>query len=257
MTSAIYFFDLGNTRCKFWRVEAGQVTDRYAAAHGGYPERIISMLPSNFHDGPQRVCGISVMGDTVDEAFIVAVKARWGVGADFARVSERFGELVNGYSESPSRLGIDRWMGLIAAAAERDACCVVSCGTAITIDVVERMQHKGGYILPGLGMMRELLGQGTRRVQVARQEFQAVPALGVSTVAAVCNGALAAVVALIERTATDHAADRVLLTGGDARVVGAWLTGQVQLDPDLLLAGMMRYFDVNWSPPAEGSAVGG
>lgn len=255
--SVIYFFDLGNTRGKFWRVEEGGIARHHAAVHFGSPAQLLPGLPEVFNEAPSRVCGISVLGDSSDATFASAVRAKWGVGTEFAGVSPQFGLLINGYQEAPERLGIDRWMALIAAASERDACCVISCGTAITIDVVDHMQHKGGYILPGLDLMRESLGQGTRRVQVRYPDIQVDTALGRSTATAVCNGALAAVVSLIDRTVCDYSADRILLTGGDAPLVGAHLAGSCQLEPDLLLAGMMRYFDVNKSPPEEGSAVGG
>ena len=48
---------------------------------------------------------------------------------------------------------------------------VVDAGSAITIDLIgPQGVHLGGYISPGLRLMREALWQGTAKVQVDRVE---------------------------------------------------------------------------------------
>lgn len=246
-----YFFDLGNTRGKFWRVRAGQVEAHVALPHRGNPSAVLSELSEAFNERPGRICGVSVLGGNKDREFAVAARARWGCEPEFAVSGASFGALTNAYREAPDRLGVDRWMGLIAAAGECDAVCVVGCGTAITIDVLQGVSHRGGYILPGLELMQSALHAGTQRVRVDRSPAPAIVP-GDSTAAAVRNGALAAVVALVERTAKDAGAGVVLLTGGDAPIVAEFLTCPCRVEPELLLKGMMRYFDDRRGPPPEG-----
>ena len=73
----------------------------------------------------------------------------------------------NAYS-NPSQLGVDRWLGIVAAWNScRSACVVVDAGTALTIDVIDlEGTHLGGYIVPGLRAMRHSLSDKTRDVKV-------------------------------------------------------------------------------------------
>ncbi len=74
--------------------------------------------------------------------------------------------VVNGYEE-PGRLGVDRWMGALAGYQLAGGCCAVDCGSAITIDfVLPGGQHLGGFIIPGLRLMKESLKLGTRNVAI-------------------------------------------------------------------------------------------
>lgn len=144
-------------------------------------------------------------------------------------------------------------MGLIALAGDCDALCVVGCGTAVTIDVVMDGQHQGGYILPGLGLMESCLLQGTQRVRFEEAPLRSV-GLGTDTATAVRNGALAAIVALVERVVADHGLNRLVLTGGDATAIAGATSHPSEVRADLLLEGLMRYFEelpdagYGWAP---------
>lgn len=241
MTPPVYFFDLGNTRAKFWRCEGGRTKSHWAAAHDGHPELLLRMAPPEFREAAGGVFGMSVLGKDADDRFAAGVLAQWGCLPEFATAGPSFRGLINAYAEDPSRLGIDRWMGLIGAARDCDALCVVGCGTAITIDVVRAGSHKGGYILPGLRLMQDALLGGTRRVRFDDSAPYSL-ALGVSTGGAVRNAAVAAVVALVERVVRDEAIGKLVLTGGDADVLASLLSISCEVDPGLLLKGLMRYF---------------
>lgn len=251
MTSLLYYFDLGNTRCKFWRVRDGRIEAHVGLAHGGDPAGILAGLGGEFASAPARICGVSVLGAGPDQAFATVVRGRWALEPEFAVAEASFRGLVNAYQDKPGQLGVDRWMGLIAAVGECEALCVVSCGTAVTIDVLAGLQHMGGYILPGLALMQEALHQGTRRVRVMDSPDPS-PRPGTNTDAAVRNGALAAVVALVDRVAAEVGATRVVLTGGDALRIAPHLHSPQRVEAELLLKGMMRYFDDRRGPPPEG-----
>lgn len=243
MKAPVYFFDIGNTRLKLWRCREGRVEAHWAAVHAGAPARLLQEeLPLTFADQPCAVAGISVLGTAADGDFSRAVEQRWRLVPTYARAAAEFRGLRSAYHEAPERLGVDRWLGLIGAAGDCDALCVVGCGTAVTIDVVSSGVHLGGYILPGLGLMETALLQGTGRVRFDTTPPRTV-VLGTDTATAVRNGALAAVAALVERTVARHEVQRLVLTGGDAEGVAAALGCTATVEPDLLLKGMMRYFD--------------
>jgi type III pantothenate kinase len=142
---------------------------------------------------------------------------------------------------------------MVAAARECDVLCVVSCGTAVTIDVVDGMTHLGGYIVPGLALMESSLQAGTRKV---RYDSLAEPAtaLGRDTGSAVRNGVLACLVALVERVVREHGVSRLILTGGDADRVADELGIPCEVDPGLLLKGMLRYFENTSDPHGMGAS---
>ena len=64
--------------------------------------------------------------------------------------------VTNAYAQ-PEKLGIDRWLGMIACYnLYSSGFCLAGCGTAITVDVVDSTgQHQGGLISPGLLLMKE------------------------------------------------------------------------------------------------------
>jgi type III pantothenate kinase len=150
--------------------------------------------------------------------------------------------VTNGY-RSPAQLGVDRWLALLAAHADgRGDACVVDCGTAVTIDLVDAAgRHHGGLILPGLRAMREYLLERTRIPPFDKAAPRAV--LGRATPEAVANGALLAVVGAVRETlALAHSLfgrpPRLLVAGGDGPLFAAALGETAELRPDLVLEGL-------------------
>src|SRR5690606_23289335 len=87
----------------------------------------------------------------------------------------------------PSRLGVDRWVTVIAAhraaAARKDGprpACVINAGTALTFDAVDvRGRHLGGLILPGPRLAAEALASGTERIGLTEPAAGRPAGLGV------------------------------------------------------------------------------
>ncbi|AVV34243.1 type III pantothenate kinase [Cobetia sp. cqz5-12] len=149
-----------------------------------------------------------------------------------------------GYEE-PQRLGVDRWLGALAGHHLTGGCCSVDCGSAITVDfVLPGGKHLGGYILPGLRLMKESLKLGTRNVAIDPDtEVDTLLAPGRNTVEAVNHGIYMAAVSAVNRLYAE-VCDRegvalpLLLTGGDARVVARGLRVPHALWPDMVYAGL-------------------
>ncbi|WP_082140320.1 type III pantothenate kinase [Halomonas sp. PR-M31] len=156
---------------------------------------------------------------------------------------ERLG-VVNGY-EIPARLGVDRWLGALASYQLAGGCCSVDCGSAITIDfVLPGGRHIGGYIIPGLRLMKESLHLGTRNVAIdSNSEADGLLAPGTNTIEAVNHGIFMAAISAVNRIYFE-VCDRedvslpLLLTGGDARVVSRGLRIPHALWPDMVYAGL-------------------
>lgn len=239
--SLVYYFDMGNTRGKFWLGRDGKIEARAYIPHDGDMSSVLTHLPAEFSAVPDAVLGASVLDDKTLEHFAEASRERWSLTPQFARSSAQHAGVINAYVD-PSRLGVDRWLALIALSARAQDVCVVDCGTAITVDVLRADGcHLGGYILPGLSMMAGVLLHETRRVRFDPDAIIEGLALGRNTGEAVKHGALAAVVALIEKTVAEHPC-ALVLTGGDAARVSASLACPHELQPELLLYGLQRYF---------------
>lgn len=253
MSRPTYFFDLGNTRGKFWRCQGEREDAYWAGPHMGRPESLLVSLPVDFDEPPAAVLGASVLDTETEHRFCAAVVARWGVMPEFARAEACFGAICNAYRGEPERLGVDRWLGIIGAAGDCDVLCVVGCGTAITIDIVAGTDHKGGYILPGLRLMQGALLSGTQKVRFDDElPYALVP--GTSTAAGVRNAAMMAIVGLVEKVAKDEAVSRLVLTGGDAALIASLLQVSAEIDHRLLLKGMMRYFAHKNGSPMQGAS---
>ncbi|GAB2777819.1 pantothenate kinase [Halomonas shantousis] len=153
-----------------------------------------------------------------------------------------------GYEE-PSRLGVDRWMGVLAGYQLTGGCCSVDCGSAITMDfVLSGGRHLGGYILPGLRLMKESLKLGTRNVAIdPDSEADELLAPGRNTIEAVNHGIYMAAVSAVNRIYSE-VCDRegvslpLLLTGGDARVVSRGIRMPHAVWPDMVYAGLEARF---------------
>lgn len=237
-----YYFDIGNTRAKFWRCERGMISARAELAHGGDMSALLQALPPAFVEKPAHVRGAAVLAETEQAEFAALVQQRWGLAVAWAESSPAHAGVVSAYKQTPASLGVDRWLALLAVSGRPQPVCVVDCGTAITLDVLAPSgQHLGGYILPGFAMMRTALLQGTKKVAVMVQSERAERHLGDSTATAVCNGALAAVAALTENLAQAYGAS-VVLTGGDAARLASVLAMPADEQPDLVLRGLQRYF---------------
>jgi type III pantothenate kinase len=240
--SLIYYFDMGNTRGKFWCCRDDHIEARAYVPHEGDMAKVLSELPAEFFSAPDAVHGASVLDDATLSAFSDACAQKWGRVPVFARSSAAHAGVISGYGQDAARLGVDRWLALIALREQQADVCVVDCGTAITVDVLQADgRHLGGYILPGLSMMADSLLRETRRVRFDPASIVEGVELGRNTGEAVRHGALAAVVALIERVVSERNL-RLVLTGGDAARVSAGLSCPHVLEAELLLHGLQRYF---------------
>jgi type III pantothenate kinase len=169
-------------------------------------------------------------------------RSRWGLQPELVSVEPGRGGVSLAYPE-PKRMGVDRWLALIAA---RRLCAgavlVVDAGTAVTYDLLlANGQHLGGLILPGIERMREALLAGTN-IPLVEPEEPDLP-WAADTGAALGLGTIEAPAALAERlhrrledAAGGHAV--LLLTGGDAERLRAALDGPVRVEPDLVVQGL-------------------
>ncbi|QUX97804.1 type III pantothenate kinase [Marinomonas sp. CT5] len=146
--------------------------------------------------------------------------------------------VTNAYSE-PERLGIDRWLGVIAAHhLIREDAVVVDVGTAIKVDVVNKKGvHLGGYIAPGLAMMEESLLSKTARIRYDASEVVAGEGLPNSTARAVSEGCHEMALGFLERIYQRYQDFQWVVTGGDAESLLSLLGVSLERQPNLVAMG--------------------
>jgi type III pantothenate kinase len=193
----------------------------------------------------------------VDSAWIASVASGDVTERVAAHIRERFGAVVhivrstaeacgvrNAYAR-PERLGVDRFLALIAVHARGEGPAVIaSCGTALTLDALrEDGQHLGGLIAPSPALMQQALRAGA--AQLRQIDDAEVVDIADDTDAAVASGTWLAAVALTERflakaTARFGASPRLVVTGGSGERLAALLDRPSDVEPDLVLRGLAR-----------------
>ncbi|WP_293373966.1 type III pantothenate kinase [Nevskia sp.] len=234
--SARLLIDVGNTRLK-WTIadDSGLLTPVQALAHGGDPAALVEWLP--LPDGLHDAWIANVTGEAPGERLAAALSIRHRLHTRFARPVDGLAGLALAYPE-PTRLGVDRWLALLAVwTRERAASCVASAGTALTFDAVDSDgRHLGGIIAPGLFTAQAAV-LGATRFAASGPSQHYTRGLGSDTDACVRQGALHACAGLIDRLAARHPGTRYLI-GGDAGTLLPHLDGVWQLQPDLVLSGL-------------------
>lgn len=239
--------DIGNTRVKWARLLDGKLSFGVPAAHRGRPlDAVWSMLWAAL-PLPRRVVVANVAGAEVAASLAAWCQAHWGVAPEFvASVAVACG-VSNGYRQ-PGQLGVDRWLALIGARHVPELAthplCVVGCGTALTVDAVGADgRHLGGWIAPGLALMRRQLEGGTAVFGGGIDVGQGGHGFGLGTADAVTGGVQHAAAGLVlQAVSLVHGllgtAPICVLTGGDAATLLPLLSTVARSVPDLVLHGL-------------------
>jgi type III pantothenate kinase len=242
--------DVGNTRLKWARLVQGKLTEHGSAAHRGTLEHALGVLSDALPPDVARVLVANVAGQEIARRLTELARARSGVTPEFvATAAEAFG--VRCAYADPSRLGVDRWLGVLAAhRLAAGAACVVGAGTAVTFDAVDAHgAHLGGLIFAGPRLAAAALDAQTSDIGAtapAGARPLGLDLLGKSTDAAVGNGSMLALAAALDRAVAAvntalGARSKVYLTGGDGPHLRGWLETDAELRADLVLEGLALF----------------
>jgi type III pantothenate kinase len=235
--------DMGNTRLK-WRIRDRQ--HKLAQGFIGIEESLELLVAEiqSYHKGIDAVFVASVVGEQLEQRLEAWSISCLGLKPKFARTEATHGSVRNGYRE-PHMLGVDRWLMIIAAYYRANgACIVISCGTAITVDLIGYDgEHLGGYIAPGLGLMRASLTSNTRLIKLDHSPAALSLSPAGATAEAVYSACAAMLIGLIDngirqmRARAQGCQFEMILTGGDADKLISFYP-RARLIPDLVLDGL-------------------
>jgi type III pantothenate kinase len=189
--------DIGNTRIK-WRILDKNNSPIAARAISNTAD--LDLIAPDLTRAPVRVRVSSVAGSRIKSQLIDWAIGRWGVDPVFASVGRFQAGVTNSYAD-PERMGIDRWLAMLAAYNRSGgAVCVIDCGSAITVDLIAvDGHHKGGYIMPGLKTVRSALLEDTEEIRAGSEGETGILSPGTGTEQAVSNGALLMFVGAVQK----------------------------------------------------------
>jgi type III pantothenate kinase len=241
-----WLFDLGNTRLKYAALrDDGSIGEVVASAHEGnvlapgwrdaLPERFEAAFVASVAPEPLRVALLQALGQGCGRISRATTQARF--------VDEACGQVRIAYPE-PQRLGVDRFLALLAARARGTGpWLVVGVGTALTIDLLDGAgNHRGGRIAPSPMLMRQALQ--ARAAQLPASGGRYVE-FATNTDDALASGCEGAALGLVERSLRQAMSllgttPGLLLHGGGAADLQAHF-GDAVAAPALVLQGLARW----------------
>jgi type III pantothenate kinase len=231
--------DIGNSFCK-WRIvgASGQIE---GAGRFTYKQGFDAILLQSDIERARTAC---VAGGEIEGQFRQWLDSSLGLEAEFARTASQCEGVSCAYSQ-PSKLGVDRWLALIAGYQQvKGAVLVIDVGSALTIDAVDAAGvHLGGYIIPGQQLMANSLLHDTEQVRFESVLEAASPRFGASTGGSVYGGIAAALLGTVNVAVTEANEQipegfAILFTGGGGHVLQEQMPEGTRLVPDLVLDGL-------------------
>lgn len=234
--------DCGNSFIK-WRLRLIE-----GVARAGVVTRVDEILTDLVEAGIAKITHcrlVSVRSDAETQKIVDRLSQVLSIRVARAKSSQRLAGVTNAYGDY-QRLGLDRWLAIVGAFSLcGGACMVIDIGTAVTVDLVAADgQHLGGYIAPGMGLLRGQLLSHTSRIQYGVDEARLAltnTGPGTSTAEAVERGCLLMLRSYIASQIAQgelhlEKGFTTYLTGGDALLVAD--LPSVSNVPDLVFTGL-------------------
>lgn len=234
----ILAIDIGNTRIKWGFAQPGgwlrqgwvatSAPGELGPAFAALPatEKIIV---SNVAGAAMREQLAGLLPAQCETHWLVSAAAQCGVRSCYA---------------DPAALGPDRWAALIGAwHLTGGACVVVNVGTTMTVDALDgEGLFLGGCIIPGAALMRDALARDTANLALRAGSFSYFPD---NTGDAIASGAVNALAGAVERMTlylreSAGVEPRVVISGGDAALVGDRLSVKAAVVDNLVLEGLLH-----------------
>lgn len=236
-----WLFDLGNTRLKCAPLRG----DGAVGPVVGIDHERTAFAPGWEAQLPARIEAAfvsSVAAPALTNALLDALAQRCG-RISIVRTQSAFAGVRLAYAQ-PHRLGVDRFLALLAAHARAPhAWLVVGVGTALTIDLLDGDgRHHGGRIAPSPMLMREALHARAAQLSVTGGVYGEFASDTVDALVSGCEGAALGLIGRSVEAATGLLAQtpQLLLHGGGADALLPHLQHAVHA-PALVLEGLARW----------------
>jgi len=245
----ILTIDIGNSRVK-WILFEGDRINKYGLFVYGTDSFRSELIQADFPADVELVAISNVAGSHLQSELVDVLKERGIKEIYIAETQSGALGVSNAYKEC-SKLGVDRWLAMLASfnAVKPDvgkSVCVIDCGTAVTLDVVNSAGvHQGGIIVPGYKMMCSALNDSTENIEEDISDKMDVSlGLGLTTRDAVRQGCaqiiMCGLAGLVKRlSAREKDGLLCFVTGGDGEWVNKMLEKDSIYDPHLVNKGLL------------------
>lgn len=244
MSDTVLLIDLGNSRLSWAFYSGGNISVPNSCSTMA---EISLNIEAEWRDiSPVPVYIANVAGSELQQMLSRWFETHWNTTPILLKSQQLAHGVTNAY-QKPEELGVDRWLALIGARAMSWLpVCVVDCGSAVTIDVMDASgMHQGGIITPGYEMMLSSLKRGTAIPvfkEPDRNHANSHGLLGKSTSECLHNGCANTIAAIIDRVMQSGSQlQRLFITGGNAAIITPLLEHPSRLIPDLVFRGMVQY----------------
>ena len=240
VSDTVLMIDLGNSRLSWAFYSGGNIS---TPKNCSTMAEISLEIEAEWRDiSPVPVYIANVAGSELQQMLSRWFETHWNTTPILLQSQRRAHGVTNAYQQVTD-LGVDRWLGLIGARAMSQLpVCVVDCGSAVTIDVMDANGiHQGGMIIPGFEMMLSSLRRGTAIPDMIL--FDGNPGLlGKSTPECILNGCSNTIAAIIDSVMRSGSQlQRLIMTGGNAAMISHLLEHSSTLIPDLVFRGIIHY----------------
>ncbi|MCB1733581.1 MAG: type III pantothenate kinase [Gammaproteobacteria bacterium] len=239
----IVLIDVGNTAVKVASCAEGDVQPIFRARHRERGLTAVAVELLAVAAPPTEVWLASVLSRSDTQVLRDRLQTAWACRWHHVETASAHCGVEIAYAE-PDRLGVDRWLALIAAHAAYPGDKVIAdLGSALTVDVLRADgKHLGGIIVPGFEAILRGLNAGTALGPVQPAQPNA-PMLGVDTDSGIASGAMLALAGAVEgsvRLARERhgLSPQLLITGGDAENLAKAVASPSMLDEHLVMRGL-------------------
>jgi len=238
-----WLFDLGNSRLKCAPLRGNGEADVDAVREithdgGAFGGEAIDALPASIDDA-----FVASVASPALTATLLDALTRRCPRTSLARTQHACDGVRIAYAQ-PQRLGVDRFLALLAARARGpQPWLVVGVGTALTIDLLDvDGLHRGGRIAPSPTLMREALHRRAPQLPLTGGDYAEFADDTLPGLASGCEGAALALIARSRALADDllGVPPRVLLHGGGSVALLPHMDSVVAA-PALVLEGLARW----------------
>jgi type III pantothenate kinase len=242
---SLLVIDLGNTRLKWgWQDTTGLLVGDPVVHRDTDLDELLQRTWT-FPIAPQRVLMTAVASTTLADQLTRWLQKKWNITPELVGSTAQLGVLKNAYVH-PEQLGSDRWVAMLEAwYTVQSTVCVIDCGTAVTIDAVDKSgQHLGGIIMPGFNTMLSAL-MSTTSLVLDKPRIPDTFGLATSTQAAIATGTSQSIISLVDKTLgwleqkTGETAE-CFITGGDSERLSSLIEHSHTVDSDLVIKGLVR-----------------
>lgn len=207
------YIDIGNTRTKFAVYDQGVF-------------KPVEFTPELLESGQIDHIVVAEVGSHGELEVLTSRFNQLSLPYTELKTTKNAGGVENSYA-TPTNLGVDRWLTLVAAHSQfpKRSVLIIDAGTALTVDALSpEGKHLGGWIVPGFDLMVESIVSKAPKVFDGQVSISALE-FGRDTPDCVNHGCLAAQLGVILLGATllqkykQNEPSIILLTGGGIKKI--------------------------------------